>query len=211
MSIIKNSQKENLHDLTLCHIACFPTSLAKRLGAPYVQKTLEWFLVNPNRFLFHIIKDAKVVGYCGGFIPQKPGDGSSSGMLQYAFKEAARGVMKNPFLLFHPEVTQNYRFLWLNIKRRISGKATPIKPVSATKPFAPYVGLVVIGVLPGYRGQGLAQQLMEEFELRARNFNQNEMVLSVKKDNARAIKAYANFGWKVKEEHSKTFVMHKSI
>ncbi|MCW3110507.1 MAG: family N-acetyltransferase [Segetibacter sp.] len=211
MCTIKNSQKENLPDIAACHISCFPTSLATRLGKSYVQKTLEWFLVNPNRFLFHISESGKVAGYCGGFMPLKPGDGSSSGMLQYAFKQAIRGIIRNPLLLFHPEVAQNYPFLWMNIKRKITGKATPIKPVSHSKPFKQYVGLVVIGVHPDFRGNGLAQQLMAEFDKRTKEYNQNEMVLSVKKDNGRAIKAYSNFGWTIREEHDKTFVMHKFI
>ena len=211
MSIIKNSLIENLPDIAVCHISCFPKSLATRLGKSYVQKTLEWFLVNPNRFLFHLEENGKVLGYCGGFIPLKPGDGSSSGMLQYAFKQAIRGIVKNPLLLFHPEVTQNYPFLWMNIKRKVTGKAKPFKPVSYAKPFKQYVGLVVIGVDPHFRGQGLAQQLMSEFETRAKSFHQQEMVLSVKKDNGRAIKAYSNFGWTTREEHDKTFVLHKFI
>lgn len=208
---IKNSQREELPDIAFCHIACFPKSLATRLGKSYVQRTLDWFLVNPNRFLFHVVQDGKVAGYCGGFKPLKPGDGSSSGMLQHAFNQAVKGILRNPFLVFHPEVRQHYPFLWMNIKRKITGEARPFKPVSAAKPFTPFVGLVVIGVLPAYRGKGIAQLLMAEFEKRAALFNENECVLSVKKDNARAIKAYSNFGWKTKEEHSQTYVMNKFI
>ncbi|MCW3078894.1 MAG: family N-acetyltransferase [Segetibacter sp.] len=211
MFTIENSQITNLRDLTTCHMACFTDSLATRLGRSYVQKTLEWFLENPNRFLFHITNNGRVVGYCGGFMPLKPGDGSSSGMLQYAFKQAIRGILKKPVLLFHPEVTQNYPFLWMNIKRKITGKAKPFKPVSDSKPFNQHVGLVVIGVHPDFRGQGLAQQLMTEFENKTKQFHQSEMVLSVKKNNQRAIKAYLNFGWTTREEHTKTFVMHKFI
>jgi len=200
-----------LPDISKCHIACFPTSLAAKLGRSYVQKTLEWFLVHPDRFLFHVVADGRVAGYCGGFKPVKFGDGSSSGMLQHAFKEAIKGIIKNPLLLFHPEVAHHYPFLWMNVKRRITGKAKPFKPVPLSKPFKPYVGLVVIGVHPDYRGSGLAQQLMAEFEKRAEKLNQNELVLSVKKDNARAIKAYTNYGWSTREEHEKTYVMHKFI
>jgi ribosomal protein S18 acetylase RimI-like enzyme len=137
------------------------------------------------------------VGYCGGFMPLQRGDGSSSGMLQFAFGEAFKGIIKNPFLLFHPEVVQNYPFLWMNIKRRITGKTKPFNPVSNDTPFHQYVGLVVIGVHPDFRGNGLAQQLMAAFENRARDYHQNEMVLSVKKNNHRAMKAYSNFGWSV--------------
>ncbi len=207
---IKNSQRETLPEIADCHMACFPASLATRLGKRYVKKSLEWFLVNPNRFLFHIIDNEKVVGYCGGFMPVKIGDGSSSGMLQHAFNEAVKGLVTRPYLIFHAEVRQHYPFLWMNIKRRVTGKAKPFKP-AATQVFKPFVGLVVIGVLPAYRGQGLAQQLMTQFEENARQFQQNEVVLSVKKDNARAIKAYNNFGWQIKEEHAKTFVLHKIL
>jgi ribosomal protein S18 acetylase RimI-like enzyme len=211
MFTIKNSQKKDLPDIAACHKVCFPDSLATKLGNAYIGKSLEWFLVNPNRFLFDITIDEKVAGYCGGFMPVKPGDGSSSGMLQHAFKQAIKGIMLNPLLLFHAEVVQNYPFLWHNIKRRITGKAKPINPVSNAKPFKQYVGLVVIGVHPAYRGKGVAQALMSEFEQRVKQFNQNESVLSVKKDNGRAIKAYTNFGWKIREEHNKTYVMNKFI
>lgn len=192
-------------------MACFPGSLATKLGKGYVQKTLEWFLVNPNRFLFHIYYNGKIIGYCGGFKPLKPGDGSSSGMLQHAFNQAIKGILLKPWLLFHPEVRQHYPFLWLNIKRKITGKATPMKAVSTDKPFRQFVGLVVIGVHPSFRGKRIAQLLMAAFEERVRQLHQTELVLSVKKDNARAIKAYANFGWQVKEDHGQTYVMNKVL
>jgi ribosomal protein S18 acetylase RimI-like enzyme len=211
MFTIKNSKKQALPKLADCHITCFPSSLASRLGSRYVQKTLEWFLVNPNRFLYHIEVDEKVAGYCGGFVPIKFGDGSSSGMLQYAFNEAIKGIIKNPLLLFHAEVRQHYPFIWMNIKRKLTGKTKPAQPVPVGKPFNPFVGLVVIAVHPHYRGTGIAQQLMNEFENRVRQYNQNEVVLSVKKDNGRAIKAYQKFGLKIKEEHAQTYVMNKFI
>ncbi len=211
MLTIENSSKQQLPDISVCHMACFPSSLATKLGKKYVQKSLEWFLVNPNRFLFHIIKDGRVAGYCGGFKPVKPGDGSSSGMLQHAFNEAIKGIILKPWLLFHPEVASHYPFLWLNIKRKITGKAKPIKRVSSDKPYKQFVGLVVIGVHPDFRGTGIAQALMAEFEKRVIALDQNELVLSVKKDNARAIKAYSNFGWTIKEEQAKTYVMNKFI
>ncbi len=79
------------------------------------------------------------------------------------------------------------------------------------EPFKQYAGLVVIGVSPENRGSGVAQKLMAEFENKSRNLHQTELVLSVKKDNSRAIKAYNNYGWTIREEHDKTFVLHKLI
>ena len=198
-------------DIAACHIACFPGSLASKLGTKYVIKTLDWFLVSPNRFLFHAEEDGKVVGYCGGFIPGKPGDGSSSGMLQHAFIEAVKGLLTKPWLIIHPEVRQHYPFIWRNIKRRITGKITPAVTPAKAVPFKPYAGLVVIGVYPSYRGKGVAQLLMAGFENRSRQLEQRQLILSVKKDNSRAIKAYNNYGWSIKEEHDKTYVLEKMI
>jgi ribosomal protein S18 acetylase RimI-like enzyme len=209
--MIKNSQQQALPDIALCHIACFPKSLSTKLGKAYVIKTLQWFLVNPNRFLFHIVQDGKVAGYCGGFVPVKMGDGSSSGMLQFAFNEAVKGLLRNPFLLLHAEVRSQYKFIWLNIKRRLTGKSIPMQKAVGPVASPTHVGLVVIGVHPDFRGSGIAQQLMKEFEKRADAYNKKELILSVKTDNVIAIKAYKKAGWTVKQQQEKTFVMHKLL
>jgi GNAT superfamily N-acetyltransferase len=193
-------------------MSCFPSSLATKLGKKYVQKTLDWFLSSQQRFLFHIEDEGKVIGYCGGFVPSKPGDGSSSGMLQHAFSEAVKGLIFKPWLLFHNEVVPHYPFIWRNIRSKITRRMIPAKPASTTSSvFRRYVGLVVIGVLPSKRGSGIAQRLFAEFENKSRQLHQNELILSVKKDNSRAIKAYHNYGWSIKEEHNKTYVLHKMI
>ncbi len=208
----KSSQNQDLPDIADCQIACFPNSLATKLGKAYVIKTLDWFLCSPNRFLFHLTENGKVVGYCGGFVPAKRGDGSSSGMLQHAFGKAVKSLLFKPWLLFHPEVVPQYPFIWRNIKGKLTGKVKPAKSASGSPTaFKPYAGLVVIGVHPEYRGTGIAQKLMAEFERLAASYHQYELVLSVKKDNARAIKAYTNYGWKIKEEQVRTFVLHKEL
>lgn len=209
---ILNPQKSKLPDIARCHMECFSTSLATRLGKSYVEQTFDWYLDHPRRFLFYVEDQNKVVGYCGGFVPSKAGDGSSSGMLQHAFNKAIKGLLLHPWLLFHSEVAQHYRFLWRNIKRKLTGKIKPAVPVkNENAPFKPYCGLVVIGVHPDYRGRGIAQQLMTEFEKRAKDLQQNELILSVKKNNIRALKAYQNFGWSIREEQPSTFVMEKKI
>jgi ribosomal protein S18 acetylase RimI-like enzyme len=209
---IVNSQKHNLPDIAACHIKCFPQSLATKLGSAYVQQTFGWYLNTANRFLFHIETGNKVIGYCGGFVPSKPGDGSSSGMMQHAFNKAIKGLLLHPWLLFHSEVVPHYPFLWRNIKRKLTGKIKPATPVDQqASPFKPYCGLVVIAVHPDFRGKGVAQQLMDEFEQRAKQLRQNDLILSVKKDNGRALNAYTNYGWKIFEEQPVTYVMKKTI
>jgi hypothetical protein len=59
----------------------------------------------------------EVVGFCGGFAPQFYGDGSSSGMLQFAFKEAVMGIAKKPWLLVNKELKTIIHLLVEILKR----------------------------------------------------------------------------------------------
>ncbi len=206
-----NSSHKHLDALAVCHAHCFPASLSSKLGIAYIKKTLEWFLVDDNRFLFHSEIDGNIIGYCGGFIPRGFGDGSSSGMLQFAFKEAVIGIIKNPFLILNKEVREFYPFIFRNIKNKIFGKPK-IKVVdSSNQPRKKFTGLVVIGVLPAFRGTEVFPSLMNYFEEQSKIRNVLLLNLSVKKNNDRAIAAYKKFGWYVTEEHAKSFVMQKSL
>lgn len=208
---LQNSSHKHLDALAICHAECFPASLSTKLGMAYIKKTLEWFLVDDNRFLFHAEVNGNITGYCGGFIPRGFGDGSSSGMLQYAFKEAVLGILKNPLLVFNKEVREFYPFIFRNIKNKIFGKPKIKSVDSSNRPRQKYTGLVVIGVLPAFRGTDVFPALMNYFEAQSKLRNVLLLNLSVRKDNDRAVAAYKKFGWQVTEEHLKSFVMQKSL
>ncbi|HVX51276.1 MAG TPA: GNAT family N-acetyltransferase [Chitinophagaceae bacterium] len=207
---VVTSNPLNLPDIAKCHNECFKNSLSSRLGTAYTKKTFEWFLAGKNRFLFHAVKNSEVIGYCGGFIPQYEGDGSTSGMMQYAMSQAILGVVIHPWVLFSKEVIAMYPLIFKNIKRKISGNNNTEK-VQAVKPFDLRAGLVVIGVKPEHRGSGVFQTLMHEFEVRVRGYAISKLTLSVKKNNARAINAYTKQGWFITKEHEHTLEMCKYI
>ena len=212
MRQISHSLLLDLPKLAFCHHACFPESFSTKLGLSFTAKSLEWFLAGENRFLFHISEDGSVIGYCGGFIAQYQGDGSTSGMMQYAMKEAAIGMLKKPGLFFNKEVIRFYPLIFKNIKRKIfplsqtpalSQDAGNIKTLSA--------GLVVIGVDPDFRGKGAFEMLMNHFENEVLKRKITKMNLSVKKHNIAAIKAYAKAGWLTGKEHTESLEMHKEL
>lgn len=209
--VLCQSQSQHLDAIAECHRLCFPDSLSGKLGIAYIRQTFDWFLAADNRFLFHIEQDGIVVGYCGGFIPKGIGDGSSSGMLQHAFKQAIRGFLKKPWLLFNAEVRPMYPFLFKNIKRRLfpKSKAHQIQPRQQSA--IVHAGLVVIGVHPDYRGTGIYNQLMQHFFEEALRKGAVISKLSVRKDNARGIGAYKKAGWTIAEDHAKTFVLQKVL
>jgi len=211
MNKLVPSQKNDLTAIAKCHKLCFKHSLSSRLGLVYIKKTFEWFLEKENRFLFHVVKDGEVIGYCGGFIPQYIGDGSTSGIMQYTMPQAIRGVALHPWLLFHKEVLDMHPLILKNIRRKIFKKKESKKVTEPVKPFDKRVGLVVIGVHPEHRGSGVFQLLMHEFEARALSFNINKLVLSVKKSNQRAINAYSKQHWFISNEHPVTLEMCKHL
>lgn len=211
MFAIKCSQKQQLPDIATCQMQCFPKSFGTRLGKEYVQKSLEWFLVDSKRFLFHCEEDGKVVGYCGGFAPAFYGDGSSSGMLQHAFQQAVKGLLKKPWLLFNAELTHYYPHIFRNIKKKLFGKSTKPVLINTQKAIDSTVGLVIIGVHPDFRGKGVFELLMKEFEVQAAKQNRKQVNLSVNKNNTRAINAYKKFGWTINKEELEEIKMQKFL
>jgi ribosomal protein S18 acetylase RimI-like enzyme len=198
--------------LAKCHKICFPDSLSDKLGLKYIAKTFHWFLNDNNKFLYHFQNaNGEIVGYCGGFVSQGIGDGSSSGMLQHAFKEAVIGIIKKPWLIFNKEVVAAYPFIFKNIKRKIfpSSYKKNFKPYSSIE--QKYAGLVVIAVHPAYRGKGVFEELMNQFFIEAKQKGAIGGSLSVRKDNVRGIGAYKKNDWKIVKEDKYTFVMQKIV
>jgi len=208
---LEPTQPSQIKDIGICHLKCFPSSFSSKLGLKYINKSFEWFLTNENRFLFHIECDNKVVGYCGGFRSSYHGDGSTSGMLQYAMPEAIKGIIKRPYLLFHPEFVKRYPLVLKNIWRRIYKSRKSIPSINNYNSNDAKIGLVVIGVLPEYRGKGCFELLMQQFEKESKNRKAEKITLSVKATNARAIAAYKKAGFQIATQTRKGVEMFKVI
>lgn len=209
---LRKSSKQDIEQIANCQLACFEKSFSTKLGQSYTAKTLQWFLTGENRFLFHVVEGETVVGFCGGFISRQPGDGSTSGMMQYAMREAAIGMIGKPWLFFSKEIRPFYPLIIKNISNKIFRKKNLLqKSIPTDQPFEKKVGLVVIGVLPRFRGKGVFEMLMTAFENETVERNIQRMGLSVKKDNQHAIHAYEKCGWQVNKEHAGSYEMYKEI
>ncbi len=171
-----------------------------------------WFFSGKNNFLLHVFNEQnKIVGYCGGFSPSYKGDGSTSGMMRYAMKEAITGAISHPALLFHKEVFPFYPVILKNIFRKIFKKKIEVKEQDEKTAIDKRIGLVVIGVHPLYRNKGVFELLMTRFEKEAFERNIHTLTLSVKKDNKRAVNAYKKIGWQVFKEENKILYMTKAL
>jgi ribosomal protein S18 acetylase RimI-like enzyme len=211
MYLLQKSSQSDLQGITLCHEICFPKSLTVDLGLPYIKKTMEWFLKSEHRFLYHVVaEDNSIVGYAGGLIPQFIGDGSTSGMMKYAMKEAFQGMLRRPSLLFKREVIAFYPLVLKNLVNKFlrTKKEFESKKVEKTEQ---KLGFVVIGVHPDHRGKGVFDLLMSSLDKEANERNIKFMSLSVRTENKRAINGYKKAGWEVVSGDDIYLVMHKRI
>jgi ribosomal protein S18 acetylase RimI-like enzyme len=76
---------------------------------------------------------------------------------------------------------------------------------------APHTGLIVIGVDPAYQGKGYGSKLLQEFEVVSKEMGFNILMLTVKSENAQAIKSYQRNGWVIISDDGKSVAMTKEI
>jgi ribosomal protein S18 acetylase RimI-like enzyme len=214
MEKIKSTLPSDLPALARCNRAAFPGALASALGARYCAHMLSWYLSTDKTFLFHV-EDGQglCTGFCGGMISDGTlGTGSASGMAQHSFYPALWAFATHPWVLFHPEVRAKWPLLWKNIKMKL-GLAPKVHTTTAQRQQqaqTPLVGLVVIGVEPEQQGKGYGSLLLREFERRAVEvYGIRLLQLTVRTDNAQAIRAYERNGWVISRVQGESTSMVK--
>lgn len=212
--MIKYAAQTDLQKIAVCHIKAFPKSVTSLLGVKVVASMLQWYLSAPNKFLFYAETDGEVQGYCGGFIVDgSDAYGSGSGMTQFGFNQAASAFARKPWLLLHPEVRKKYAFIFTNVLRKLGLKKE--QPMAIATPKAKNelltAGLVVIGVLPNLQQKGLGTLLQQEFERKAKDMGAQQLQLSVRVQNERAIRSYQKNGYEITEENTVSYIMIKNL
>lgn len=211
MKIVK-AQNSDLSKIAQAYCQSFPNSLTTKVGWNYTKKTLEWYLVDSDAFLFWIKNENNCIGFCGGLVTDGTRAGSTTSVIQFAFKDAILGLIFKPWLFWHPEIIKNYKLIFKNIQKKLRFSKTDTKHKSnKIIDNERSVGLVVIAVLPEYQGKGFGAILLKEFERRVIELNLKLMYLSVRKDNINAINSYKKCGWKIEEDKIETYLMKKEL
>ncbi len=213
--MIKYATSNDLIKIAHCHVAAFPKSVTSLLGVKVVASMLQWYLSASNKFLFYVEENGNVTGYCGGFIHDgSDAYGSGSGMTQFGFNQAAGAFVKRPWLLLHPEVRNKYPFIFRNVLRKLKLiQEKPMRevaaPVQVEQPLT--AGLVVIGVRPNLQQKGLGTLLQQEFERKAKEMGAQQLQLSVRTQNEKAIRSYKRNGYEITEETATSYIMIKPL
>lgn len=209
----KRFKQSQLKEVCRCHKESFPKALSTSLGNRFLMKNYSWYFEHPDVFLlFAQSKKGEILGYAGGMLKHsKSAEGSSSSLIQYAFKEAVLAFLLRPWLLFHSETRRNYRLIFSNIKRKLFSKKRHMFSLAVDQKETISLGLVVIGTVKSARGKGLGSALLKSFEKTGVDMKVKQLHLSVKKSNSKAIQAYTRNGWKVCGEQGENLQMCKNL
>ena len=206
---------EDLPRLARCHCSAFPKTLSTAMGQKYVEKMLEWYLVDKRSFIFALQENNGIVGYCGGLkFDGLARVGSASSMIQHSYNLAVKTFLMRPWLFLHPEFISKYKLavknVWRRIKRRLGISIINAKSGNHELP-QPHTGLIVIGVDPAFQGKGYGSLLLKEFEIISAGLGYVQMMLTVRTDNLQAIRSYSKNGWQVTYQDEKSTTMEKRI
>jgi ribosomal protein S18 acetylase RimI-like enzyme len=203
----------DLPKIARCHRRAFPRALSSSMGQVYVERMLEWYLVDERAFMFYLADGEDCAGYCGGIlIDGKSAFGSATNMIQHSFQSAIRAMITRPWLFFHPEFVGKHRLVFKNVWRRLrSLLGNPPRAGRLARNVPPHSGLVVIGVAPEFQGKGMGQMLLDQFDKESAKRGYTLQVLTVRSDNHHAIRAYERNGWVVVKRSGKSVSMQKSL
>ncbi len=207
------STHNDISSIAKCQVICFPDSFAVKLGSACIEKSLQWFLANPNRFLVHVENNGNVIGFVGGFMPQFIGDGSKSGILNFAIKDAFTGLLRRPNLFFKKELWF-YSIVFIKNKLRLLQKKLTKNKLIVPEEFQDYlhsVAITIIAVHTQFRGNGIVDDLLDYVEKFAITHNKTVLCLGVKQKNIIASRAYERNGWVVDKQVGDSFVMKKFL
>lgn len=214
MAKLKTALKEDLARMARCHIVAFPKALSSTMGQVYVEKMLEWYLVDDRAFIFLLEHENNCIGYCGGLkFDGKVKVGSASSMIQHSYSLALKTFLKRPWLLFHKEFISKYKLALKNVFNRIKkgmGFRDNRKYIPSNLP-EPHTGLIVIGVDPAFQGKGYGTLMLQEFERISSGLGFNKMMLTVRSNNSQAIKSYQQNGWAIYKKEGKSVAMEKKL
>lgn len=209
---IRLSTLSDLEQIAQCHKAAFPESLSSKLGSAFRMKMLSWYIIDERGILFHVLENDIIVGYCGGVITKNPGlPGAATSITQFSFRAFLKSFLIRPWLILHPENISRFPFIFRNILMKIRVKKGINKTHTTQDNFQTFWGLVVIGVNPKCHGKGFGSALLQEFERLARIDKVDEISLSVKKENTKAINSYKANGWQVNSTNSDSLNLMKKL
>lgn len=207
---IANTDSE-LEMISKCRMDSFPNSLSSKLGINYVKKLLSFYLTKEN-FLIYLTEGKECIGFVTGMVPETDFICSTRETIALTYKDILKGLLKKPWLVFHPIILSNLNLLSELIKKKIFSSEKDIvnHPIKQPEELKRSVGLIDIAVAPKFQGNGYSSMLLKAFEDKCFEKGIKRMHLSVKPENTIAIHSYLRSGWVIFEQWPKQITFIKN-
>lgn len=191
--MIRLVEHRDLPQIAEVHKTCFPESYSSQLSRyPWFvsglqEKFFEEYLNDCPELFFAAEADGKIVGYCMGYYLDK-GDQMSN----FVKKNRWRLFLKTAFLMLLGNVPT-----WKKVLSRFQKSS---KDEILNKDYEHILNhergdLLSICILPEYRGAGVSAELMKVFLCEMKEQGKKICLLSVLKENKRAISYYEKNGF----------------
>jgi len=188
----------NLDDvdaLVALHLKCFSGAdhIAVMFGEDFIRAAYKWLVTDSKTFV--LVAKAKQRDKLVGFTSLAEG-GYNVPMLRAAKWEAVRGILRRPWLIFHPElILRLFRMIFPSRKPRLVEKIAQI---------------AFTGVESEFRGMGISKALKRESIRVCRERGMQAMITGVKRENVRAKAMNMGAGFfEVPELRTKDFIYLK--
>jgi ribosomal protein S18 acetylase RimI-like enzyme len=210
--IARPLSSSDLARVTDVHLAAFPQSALTSLGSEAVRRYYEWLFLGPHSAVaLGAWVKSDLVGFCFGGIFR----GAMSGFIRKNRAFLAYRVLSHPWLIASPRFHEvlpstllaSLPLLALGARRSAPTKAkerffaflpTERRAPSAERclsPAAGSFGILAIAVDPRSQRLGAGRLLMAQSEEAARQRGFGQMHLTVRPENAQAIRFYESLGW----------------
>jgi ribosomal protein S18 acetylase RimI-like enzyme len=172
------------------HLKCFSASdhIAVMFGEDFIRAAYKWFVTDAQTFVLVAKTGDRLVGFTA--LADKPYNGP---MLRAGRNEALRGLLRRPWLAFHPELLLRlFRMVFPKRKEKLAAKVAHI---------------AFTAVDPQFRGMGVAKALKEESIRVCRERGMSAILTGVRRQNmgAKAMNMGAGFV-EVPELNTKRFI-----
>ncbi len=183
---VRKAESSDLLEIGRCHIISFPGEFMSQMGICWLKSLYNEFIKHPRGIsLVAVDNENNIIGFAFG----------GERKIRDTFLKNA--VYKYCFLIF-------FKFLTCKIIRkklirhlahifRSKGHEGNSKDEESDQGLQG--SLLSIGVSPRAQAKGVGTLLVQNFEQHAKNMGFNKMMLTVRKDNLKAIQFYKKNGW----------------
>lgn len=182
---IRSACVDDLNRIAHIHIKCFPNSFSTALGKSLLKKFyLQYMKKYPDLFLV-AADDDYIAGFCMGYLC----DGGNCNR-SFAMRNIASLALRYIILLI-----KGNKMAWKRLTPKKSVTSLVLEPEFNNMPPPDCGDLLSICVLPQYRGNGVANKLISDYQNALKQIGKSVCFLTVSTENHRGIHFYEKNGF----------------